>query len=202
MVIAITNRKLCTGDFFSRIEALCRAKPGGILLREKDLAPPDYLVLARTCQEICVRYGVPLILHGQPAAARQLGISRVHLPLPLLEREAGNLSGLRISTSVHSKGQVLRAEALGASLLLAGHIYPTACKPGLPARGLPFLREVCQGVPLPVYAIGGMRPERVLQVRSQGAAGFCVMSELMECPDPEARLSSYIKADFAASLST
>ncbi|MBC8570806.1 thiamine phosphate synthase [Zongyangia hominis] len=200
MVIVVTNRKLCAGDFLARLDSLCRAKPGAVLLREKDLPESDYAALARSCQEICVRQEVPLILHGHPQIARELGLSQVHLPLPALEAQAAALCGLRAGTSVHSVEDVRRAQALGASYLIAGHIFSTACKPGLPARGLRFLGEVCRAAKVPVYAIGGVQAGRVPDVLAQGAAGFCIMSELMECPDPYERLSSYIDIETAASL--
>ena len=42
----VTDRTLCPGDFLSRLEAIAKARPDGIILREKDLAPEDYRALA------------------------------------------------------------------------------------------------------------------------------------------------------------
>ena len=71
------------------------------------------------------------------------------------------------------------AERLGCSYLIAGHIYATSCKPGLPPRGLAFLREVTVATELPVYAIGGITPIRLAEILAAGAAGGCAMSSLM-----------------------
>ena len=81
--------------------------------------------------------------------------------------------------------------SVGAHCLVAGHIFSTACKPGLPPRGIGFLRAVCQSVSIPVFAIGGMSAERVSEVMGAGAAGICVMSELMTCSDPGNRIREY-----------
>lgn len=62
----------------------------------------------------------------------------------------------------------MEAQALGATYLLAGHIFDTSCKPGLPGRGLDFLAQVCAAVPLPVYAIGGITAETLPGVRRPG----------------------------------
>ena len=67
--------------------------------------------------------------------------------------------------------------------MTAGHIFATDCKAGLPPRGTDFLKEVCSAVQIPVYAIGGIRPEekQIEKVLSCGAAGACIMSGMMEC---------------------
>lgn len=87
-----------------------------------------------------------------------------------------------LGTSVHSAAEAVEAEALGASYLTAGHIYATDCKKGLPPRGLSFLKEICQSVSIPVYAIGGIKlnGNQLAEVMQYGAEGGCVMSGMME----------------------
>jgi thiamine-phosphate pyrophosphorylase len=75
---------------------------------------------------------------------------------------------------------VEEAQRLGCSYLVAGNIYETDCKQGLPGRGLDFLQAACQASALPVYAIGGITPARLAAVLAAGAAGACVMSGLMQ----------------------
>ena len=77
--------------------------------------------------------------------------------------------------------EALEAEALGASYLIAGHIYATDCKKGLPARGTGFLRAVCEAADIPVYGIGGMHLDeaQIKEVLGCGAAGGCIMSGMM-----------------------
>ena len=83
------------------------------------------------------------------------------------------------------------AEKLGCTYITAGHIFDTDCKKGLPGRGLDFLKNVCAGVSVPVYAIGGISPANISKVRETGAAGACVMSGLMVCEDPEDYLQEF-----------
>lgn len=84
-----------------------------------------------------------------------------------------------IGVSVHSVEEAIFAEKMGADYVTAGHIFLTDCKKGLAARGLPFLKNVCESVGIPVYAIGGITPDHVDDVLGAGAAGFCVMSGIM-----------------------
>ena len=181
-VLAVSNRRLCSIPFEEQIERVCLWKPGGLILREKDLAEEEYLFLAKEILGICKKQDVPCIFHTYVSAARKLECSSVHLPLPLLRRYAGTLDDFGvIGTSVHSPEEAREACRLGATYLTAGHIYATDCKKGLPPRGTEFLREVCSCAELPVYAIGGIKPEEsmIQEVLDCGAAGGCIMSEMM-----------------------
>ena len=116
---------------------------------------------------------------------------------------------LHTSTSVHSASEAEQALQLGAKALIAGHIYATSCKAGVPPRGLVFLRsinELCvrhttplvsntpanlstastfskMGTipPIPVYAIGGIcfAPAQWQELEQNGASGACIMSAYM-----------------------
>ena len=169
-----------------RMAALAAARPSLIILREKDLSPAEYASLAARCREICAGEGAPLAANSQLAAARSAGLTRVHLPLAMLRQ--GRPAGFAVvGASVHAPQEAAEAVRLGADYLIAGHIFATGCKPGQPPRGLGFLREVCAAAAdRPVYAIGGMTPERVGPVLQAGARGVCVMSGFMCCDDPAA----------------
>ena len=42
-----------------------------------------------------------------------------------------------------------------------------------------FLKNICQTVQVPVFGIGGIHPDNMQQVLDAGAAGVCMMSEMM-----------------------
>ena len=185
-LICVTQRSLCSDDFLERIRRLAQAKPQAILLREKDLGEADYEVLAREVQERCAPWGVRLIVRRYVGVARRLGLRQVHLSMEeLRQAEPGMLTELQVGVSIHSVEEATEAQALGAAYLVAGHIYTTDCKKKLEPRGLDFLREVCQTVSIPVFAIGGVTAERVPELLACGAAGCCVMSGAMQCSTPE-----------------
>lgn len=182
MIIYVTNRKLCRGDLLVRLEMLAKRKPYAIMLREKDLPVPEFEALAAAVREICELSGVDFIVNRDIETASKLGISKIHLSMDDLRRNRDRLAGFsQVGASVHSAAEAAEAEALGASYLVAGHIYSTDCKKGVPPRGLKFLREVCSSVAIPVFAIGGMTAHRMGDVLSSGAAGACIMSEAMTC---------------------
>lgn len=184
-VIAVSNRKLCTRPFLEQIEMVCRYNPQALILREKDLSESEYGKLGQEVKKICEKYQVTCIYHTFYQEAKNAGVRNIHLPLRKLE-ELNEKDGQRdfdlIGASIHSVEEAKKAEKLGATYLTAGHIYETGCKPDLPPRGLNFLKEVCQAVDIPVYAIGGIRLEKqqIAEIQKAGARGACIMSEFMK----------------------
>ena len=199
-IICVTDRKSCRGGFVGQITRIANARPDGILLRDKDADPADYRTLLRNVQSICALAAVPLFAHSFADIAAECGVRALHLPLPQLLGMTTEKRGQFpvLGASSHSVDDARKAADCGASYLIAGHIFETDCKRGLPGRGLSFLRAVCEAVPLPVYAIGGISAENIADVLRAGAAGVCVMSGLMASADPVQTVSELRSAANAA----
>lgn len=182
-LICVTNRKLCSGNFLNRIEKIAQKKPAAIILREKDMTLAEYTKLAAAVAAIGERYNVKVVLHYFSQLKNNYPKLAIHLPLPVLrnipanERKKIALAGL--GTSCHSLADAKEAVALGCTYIVAGHIYDTACKQGLPGRGIEFLQNITEQINIPVYAIGGITPARLKHVIATGAKGACIMSGLM-----------------------
>lgn len=171
-------------DFFSQLEKICAADIDRVILREKHLIESEYETLAKQVMTICGKYNTPLSLHTYAEAAKRLDCKAIHLSY------ADFISGKgddfdTVGVSVHSLDEAKLVEKSGASYITAGHIFPTDCKKDLPPRGTDFLREICESVQIPVYAIGGITPENAPLVKSAGASGVCLMSGLMKAKKPE-----------------
>lgn len=190
-ILCVTNRKLCEEDFLTRIERIAQARPRGLILREKDLPEEAYRELAKKVIEICRRYDIPCILHTFVETAMELQVQAIHMPLhKLLELSDAQKAQFKVlGASCHSLEDAIVAKEAGCTYIVAGHIFDTDCKKGLPGRGLAFLQEICESVDIPVYAIGGITPENIGSVREAGAAGACIMSGLMKCEEPEKYLA-------------
>lgn len=184
MIIYVTNRQLCKDDFLTRIDQLAQGKPHAIILREKDLSLTEYEALAGEVRGICDRHKVNLIVNQNILTAAKLKIARIHLSISDLRRYRNEVSQFIVGASVHSETDAREAQTLGASYLIAGHIFATDCKKGTEPRGLPFLKIVCASVAIPVYAIGGMTRDRANDVMQAGVRGICIMSEAMTCTNP------------------
>lgn len=185
MLIFITNRRLCKDNFINRIGQLASAEPHAIILREKEMGQAEYEVLALKIKAICDYKNVTLIINQNIDIALKLGIPNIHLSMEALRKSRTRVTGFaQIGASVHSGEEAVEAQKLGATYLIAGHIFPTECKKDAPPRGLGFLEDVCSAVTIPVFAVGGITGERVGTVLAAGAAGMCIMSEAMTCSRP------------------
>ncbi len=185
-LIAVTDSATYPRPLPKQIERLAKLtelRPQAVILRAKSLDKAAYRTLALQAQQSCKVTGIPLILHSDWQLAHDLGISKLHLPLALLRQisEYERAYFTWLSTSVHSVGEAQEAQALGATVLIAGHIYTTQCKADLAPRGLGFLQNVCSAVNLPVYAIGGISfdASQHAELQANGARGACVMSAYM-----------------------
>lgn len=185
-LIAVTDSASCPRPLPEQIERLTKMtelRPQSVILRAKALDKAAYRTLALQAQQSCKVTGIPLILHSDWQLANDLGISKLHLPLALLRQMPAckRTHFTWLSTSVHSVEEAIEAQALGATVLIAGHIYTTQCKAGLAPRGLGFLQAVCSAVSLPVYSIGGISFDAAqhAELQANGARGACVMSAYM-----------------------
>ena len=136
--------------------------------------------------KICDENGILCVLHNFVGAALELKATAIHLPLPILR----NMSPCEkkqfkiLGASCHSLDDAKEAENLGCTYIMAGHIFDTDCKKGVPSRGLVFLKRVCESVTIPVYAIGGISPSTYESTIKAGAFGACIMSGFMLCENP------------------
>jgi len=178
--IYVTNRHLADGSFCLHIENLLKgnSRPDMVILREKDMEEEEYKALAKNVMKICHDNGTVCILHLFKDVAAELHADGIHLPYPVFsgmdgeERKKFKKTGV----SIHSEEEAFNAQKLGASYVIAGHIFKTQCKEGLEPRGTRFLKGVCQKVDIPVYAIGGIDEKNAGLCIEAGAAGVCMMS--------------------------
>ena len=183
-LIAVTDANTCPRSLPEQVKriALCVHKPQQLILRAKELDSKAYAELAQKVLTICQKHGIELIIHSHWQLALELGVKRVHLPLSLLAQTPLEArQRLFISSSVHSVAEAQKALEQGAKALIAGHIYTTSCKAGVPPRGLDFLRGI-GAFRVPLYAIGGIGfdARQWQELVQSGAQGACIMSAYMK----------------------
>lgn len=101
---------------------------------------------------------------------------------------------LALGASVHSLEEARTAADQGADWVVAGHVFPTATHPDSPERGLPFVRRLVDALPVPVIAIGGIRPTHSAQLRDAGVYGVAVIRGIWDAPNAEQAASDYLSA--------
>lgn len=181
-ILCVTNQALCKGDYLQQLQKIASAKPDAMILREKQLSKTAYQALAEQVQRICQGQGVQLICNHQISVAEHLSLP---VQVSVSQLEQASAWSVPFGVSVHKLEEAKQAEQAGASWVIAGHVFATACKPDLPPRGLSFLQEIKQAVSIPVYGIGGIHVQNAAQVQEVGADGICMMSDWMQAEEPE-----------------
>ena len=195
----ISNRKLCENENLERqIEKIFSAYKRKIFLenfeiialtlREKDLDKNEYLNLVKKIYPICEKYGIDLILHQNYDLNldKKYKIEGIHLSYDNFKSLNKNIREelikkyKKIGVSIHSIDEAKEVENLGATYVVAGHIFETDCKKGLEPRGLNFIKELSSILTIPIFAIGGINEENSNLVLNSGAFGVCMMSSLMK----------------------
>jgi len=174
----------------SAVEAALQGGLKAVQLREKDLSAAAQLPLARQLRDLTRRYGARLLVNDRVDLALAVGADGVHLgghslPVELVRQLVG--PRLLIGVSTHNDTEIARAAADGADFVTFGPVYATPSKTMFgPPQGLRALAEACRCSALPVFALGGITPARVAEVRSAGAAGIALIAAILASPDPRA----------------
>ena len=195
----ISNRKLCENENLEKqIKKIFLAYEKKIILknfdivaltlREKDLNKNEYLKLIEKVYPICQKYKINLILHQNYDLNLddKYKIDGIHLSYNIFKSLNENIKAelikkyKRIGVSIHSLNEAKEVESLGASYVVAGHIFETDCKKGLEPRGLKFIKDLSSALSIPIFAIGGIDEKNSLSVINNGAFSICMMSTLMK----------------------
>ncbi|MFU8897244.1 MAG: Nudix family hydrolase [Gammaproteobacteria bacterium] len=189
------------GAFLDALEAYaasCRqAGPQSsplICLRRPDLDAGALLELAAGAACRLDGTGARLLLHGDsaalapllrnpPAALRaRLGdaVAGLHVParsLPALS-ERPVPDDVWFGASCHGAAELEAAVRVRADYAFLGNVLPTASHPGQPGLGWDAFTAMVADLPLPVYAIGGLKPADLDNAWAAGAQGVAAIRGL------------------------
>lgn len=194
----ITDRtRLFQGD--ELVSVLRRVAAAGVemvQIREKDLRAGELEQLVTEAIRLTADRGVKILVNDRLDVALSCGAAGCHLPgtgLPIKEVRRVSPRGFLIGVSTHHLEEALVAEVEGADFLVFGPVFPTTSKPGVSPTGIDALADVAKNVHIPVFALGGITPERVEEVTEAGVSGVAGISVFMG-DDSLRRLMNALKA--------
>lgn len=159
--------------FLARLDRALAAAVRCVQLRVRGLAPAQMSALARDAASRCRARGAELLVNGEPGLAADFGLG-LHLParaLMALSALPALAEGQRVAASCHDADELARAEQLGVHFAVLGPVRATESHPGAAPLGWERFSLLREGVSLPIYAIGGMRPADVAAARRHGGQG-------------------------------
>ncbi len=178
---------VCDDPSDAFLDAVLTAGVQIVQLRIKD-APDEYIVeVARRVARACRAQRALFILNDRPDLVGSAGADGVHVgqddvPVTLARSLVGENRIVGMST--HTPAQVDAAGSLDVDYIGVGPVHETPTKPGRPAVGLELVRYAAAHAAVPFFAIGGISPDNVAQVRTAGARRVAVVRALTQAEDP------------------
>ena len=159
--------------FLARLDQALASGVRRVQLRVRGLAPGPMASLARDAAARCRVHGADLLVNGEPGLAAELGLG-LHLrasELMALSALPAVAAGQRLAASCHDAAELGQAEALGIHFAVLGPVRSTQTHPGAAPMGWDRFSLLREGVSLPLYAIGGMKPADIATARRHGGQG-------------------------------
>ncbi len=163
-------------EFMDRLKAALEGGVRLIQVREREMSSEQLTRFAQRVVEVAHAYGARVLVNGDATVAKRAGADGVHLQgHQLMQLEAPPPTGIW-AASCHDARELERAAVLGASFVVLSPVLPTASHPGEPGIGWEQFAALIRDYPLPVYALGGMKPALLDTAMQHGAHGIALLS--------------------------
>ena len=175
-------------EFLYRVEEALKGGVTLLQLREKEKSTREYIELAQKVHALTRRYNVPLIIDDRVDVALAVDAEGVHvgasdMPVSTARRLMGE--DKIVGATAKTVPWATEAYEQGADYLGVGAIYPTTTKVKTVLTSVETLRDICNTVPIPVNAIGGLNINNIDVLKGIPIAGVCVVSAIMKADDPK-----------------
>jgi len=195
----VTDRHLLGSEEEARLSALRKAirravtaEVDWVQIREKDLSGRQLSELTRDAVAVAAGTSTRIIVNDRLDIGLGVGAAGVHLgeeSFPVAEvvrwrKTDETHAHFLVGASCHSLAAAQQVERDGADYVFFGPVFDTPAKRQFgPPQGVERLEEVCEGVRIPVLAIGGITLENAAECLRAGAAGLAAIRLFQEWPD-------------------
>lgn len=157
-----------------------------IQLRGKQKRIDELVDVAGELHKLTSRASVPLIANDHVEIATRVPVEGVHVgqddeEVAVVRSKAGRQ--LIVGKSTHSLEQAVEAEREGADYIGFGPIFATPTKPDYKPIGLADIKQVHLDLSLPIFCIGGIKLDNLVQVIAAGARRVVIVSGLLKAAD-------------------
>lgn len=188
-------------EFMGLAERLLRAGVRLLQFRSTKIPAGDLAPVVGRLSALCEGQGARLLVNSTPADALRLGAHGVHLnSARLLQLNRRPLDrAFLVGASCHGAIEIEQAERLGLDFAVAGPVRRTATHADAEPLGWMGFRRLTGRSSMPVFALGGVRPDDLGMARRCGAHGIAMISGVWSAPDPVAAVAAARGADLSVS---
>jgi len=168
-------------DFLESIEAYADRGIDMIRLRASGLPGNYYAMLAYLAAGLCKDRGISLLLNASAPLLRATGAAGLHLRsdelMSLAERPVG--PECWVAASCHDEMQLQHASQIGVDFAVLGPVLATATHPEARPLGWEKFAQMVRLSTVPVFALGGLSEQHLIQAKRQGAQGISAIRGLL-----------------------
>ncbi len=162
-----------------QVERLEAALSNGLRLiqiRDKNWPSAQRLWFAEIVTRLVHNYPNALVLVNDDAhIARCVGADGLHLSSASLIECTQRPDFGWVGASCHNALELAKAVELGCDYALLGPVLPTLTHPEASAMGWAEFTRLITDCPIPVFALGGMQGDMMLEAQQNGAHGIAMM---------------------------
>lgn len=169
-------------DFMVKLERALNHGLRMLQLREHQLSKQEFLAVAEEVVAMCHHFSAKVLLNCDPDWVLHSSADGVHLTerwlLGLSARPLGK--DYLVAASCHDEATLRHAEKIGLDFIALSPVLPTKSHPDTPCLGWDRFQAMCATTILPVYALGGLKVDDLMQARQHGAQGVAMIRGLWE----------------------
>ncbi|MDR2613839.1 MAG: Nudix family hydrolase [Candidatus Accumulibacter sp.] len=144
-------------------------------LRDKTLAADVRRRFAEKAATLAAAFpGSALLVNDDDALARHVGAG-LHLSSARLHALDRRPDFAWVAASCHTPADLARAERLGLDFAVLSPVLPTATHPESPGIGWNAFAQLVERATIPVFALGGLRPQSLATAEKHGAHGIALL---------------------------
>jgi 8-oxo-dGTP diphosphatase len=176
--LLITADGAAPADYGDKLQRAFQRGISQVILRAKSLDEAAFAELYRQLHPLSVRFNARLGVNASLEQAHALGVEHLHLTSARLQALASRaqFKGRWLSASCHDAQQIRMAQEKGVDFITLSPVKPTRSHPGAPVLGWERFAALVAECRLPVYALGGLDEDDLLQAQRSGAQGIAAIS--------------------------
>jgi len=160
---------------FVRLEQALKNGLRLVQVRDKNWPVAQRQEFAESVCRLAHQHNALVVINDSEEIARQAGADGLHLSASSLAKRTARPDLRWVGASCHNAAEIARAGELGLDYALLSPVLPTPSHPQVEGLGWASFAEEIAGNTLPVFALGGMKPELLAVAQSHGAQGIALM---------------------------